>query len=131
MNYENMKNLISILNSVFSEKTKGKRYLAKVGGVKFTMIGLLAAFSKQKNQQQHLRDIPDEIILKIFSYLSIQDLSKWTKVSKRFRNICLDKALPYGEMIKKWNGKDPYLHQLSRYIRNPKISLRKKKCAIH
>ena len=107
-------------------RLKDKKYFAKVGGVKFTMLSLLKAFSKQKNQQQHLTNIPDEIILKIFSYLSIQDLGNWTEVSKRFRNICWDKALPYGEMIKKWNGKDPYLHQLSRYIRNPKISLRKK-----
>ena len=45
-----------------------------------------------------LTNPPDEVILKLFSYLSIQDLGNWTKVSKRFRNICWDKALPYGEM---------------------------------
>ena len=44
-----------------------------------------------------LTNLPDEVILKLFSYLSIQDLGNWTKVSKRFRNICWDKALPYGE----------------------------------
>ena len=44
-----------------------------------------------------ITDLPDEVILKLFSYLSIQDLGNWTKVSKRFRNICWDKALPYGE----------------------------------
>ena len=45
-----------------------------------------------------LTNLPDEVILKLFSYLNIQDLGNWTKVSKRFRNICWDKALPYGEM---------------------------------
>ena len=127
MNYENMKNLMSILNSVFSEKTKGKRYLAKVGGVEFTMLSLLEFFSKQRNQQQHLTDIPDEIILKIFSYLSIQDLGKWTKMSKRFRNICWDQSLPYGEMTEKQNkGRLPEFRQLLRDVRNPKISTRQK-----
>ena len=45
-----------------------------------------------------LNDIPNEIIVKIFHYLSMEDLGNWTKVSKRFRNVCLDKALPYGKM---------------------------------
>ena len=45
-----------------------------------------------------LTSFPDEVILKIFSYLKIEDLANWTKVSKRFRNICQDKALPYGKM---------------------------------
>ena len=91
------------------------------------MLSLLAAFLKQRNQQQHLTDIPDEIILKIFSYLSIQDLGKWTKVSKRFRNICWDKTLPYGEMTKKHEeGRIPEFRQLLRDVRNPKISPRQK-----
>ena len=45
-----------------------------------------------------LNDLPNEVIVKIFRYLSIEDLGNWTKVSKRFRNVCLDKALPYGKM---------------------------------
>ena len=104
-----------------------KKYLAKVSGVEFMMLSLLEFFSKQRNQQQHLIDIPDEIILKIFCYLSIQDLCKWTKMSKRFRNICWDKALPYGEMTQKQNkGRLPEFRQLLRDIRNPKISTRLK-----
>ena len=93
------------------------------------MLSLFATFLKQKNQQQqHLTDIPDEIILKIFRYLSIPDLGNWTRVSKRFRNISWDKTLPYGSEMKKNNGKgkDPNLKQLLRYIRNPKISIRRK-----
>ena len=108
-------------------RLKDKKYFAKVGGVKFTMLSLLKAFSKQKNQQQHLTNIPDGIILKIFSYLSIKDLGNWTEVSKRFRNICWDKALPYGEMTQKQNkGRLPEFRQLLRDIRNPKISTRQK-----
>ena len=45
-----------------------------------------------------LNDLPNEVIVKIFRYLSIEDLGNWTKVSKRFRNVCLDKGLPYGKM---------------------------------
>ena len=45
-----------------------------------------------------LNDLPNEIVFKIFRYLSIEDLGNWTKVSKRFRNVCLDKALPSGKM---------------------------------
>ena len=45
----------------------------------------------------NITDLPNEVILKLFSYLSIQDLGNWTKVSKRFRNICWDQKLPYGE----------------------------------
>ena len=117
--------LYSIVFSV--RRLKDKKYFAKVGGVKFTMLSLLKAFSKQKNQQQHLTNILDEIILKIFSYLSIQDLSKWTKVSKRYRNVCWDKALPYGEMTKEHGeGRIPEFRQLLRDIRNPKISTRQK-----
>ena len=128
VNYEKIWKICYLYSIVFSvRKLKKKKYFTKVGGVKFTMLSLLAAFSKQRNQQQHLTDIPDEIILKIFSYLSIQDLGKWTKVSKRFRNICWDKALPYSEMKKQHGkGRVPYLQQLLRDIRNPKISPRHK-----
>ena len=45
----------------------------------------------------NITDLPNEVILKLFSYFSIQDLGTWTKVSKRFRNICWDQTLPYGK----------------------------------
>ena len=45
-----------------------------------------------------LKELPNEIIVKIFHHLSIEDLGSWTTVSKRFRHICLDRALPYGKM---------------------------------
>ena len=45
----------------------------------------------------NITDLPNEVILKLFSYFGIQDLGNWTKVSKRFRNICWDQTLPYGK----------------------------------
>ena len=74
------------------------------------MLSLFAAFFKQRKEQQYyLTDLPDEVILKIFSHLCIKDLGNWTKVSKRFRNICWDKALPYGQMKKRYEKEnDPY-----------------------
>ena len=74
------------------------------------MLSLFAAFLKQRKEQQyHLTDLPDEVILKIFSHLCIKDLGNWTKVSKRFRNIYWDKALPYGQMKKRYEKEnDPY-----------------------
>ena len=72
------------------------------------MLSIFAAVFKKKKQKQ-LIDLPDEVILKLFSYLNIKDLGCWTKVSKRMRNICWDKALPYGQMKKKYEkGNDPY-----------------------
>ena len=37
--------------------------------------------------------LPDEIVLEIFTYLSIKDLAKCAKVSKRFRSICYSESL--------------------------------------
>ena len=37
--------------------------------------------------------LPDEIVLEIFMYLSIKDLAKCAKVSKRFRSICYSESL--------------------------------------
>ena len=71
----------------------------------FKMLSIFAAVLKKRKQKQ-LTDLPDEVILKIFSHLCIKDLGNWTKVSKRFRNICWDKTLHYGETVKKY-GKDP------------------------
>ena len=128
IDYEKIWKICYLYSLVFSVwRLKEKKYFAKVIGVKFTMLSLLAVFSKQRNQQPNLTNIPDEIILKIFSYLSIQDLGKWTKVSKRFRNICWDKSLPYCEKKEK-HGKEriPEFQELLRYVRNPKISSRQK-----
>ena len=74
----------------------------------FKMLSIFAAVLKKRKQKQ-LTDLPDEVILKLFSYLSLKDLGRWTKVSKRMRSICWDKALPYGQMKKKYEKEnDPY-----------------------
>ena len=42
--------------------------------------------------------LPDEIVLKIFSYLSVYDLAKCSQVSKRWKNICHDNQLGYNQI---------------------------------
>ena len=42
---------------------------------------------------------PDEIVLKIFSYLSLSELIQCSKVSRRFNTICKDKSLSYGSSM--------------------------------
>ena len=61
---------------------------------KNTFQNILSLF----NCTMELTGLPNEIIVKIFHHLSIEDLGSWTTVSKRFRHICLDRALPYGKM---------------------------------
>ena len=45
------------------------------------------ALSDFDNDVLSLQDMPDEIILKIFSYLSIKDLGHSARVSKRMNDI--------------------------------------------
>ena len=42
---------------------------------------------------KHFIDLPDEVLLKIFTYLNIEDLAQCAQVSKRSRNICKDESL--------------------------------------
>ena len=43
--------------------------------------------------------LPDEIFLKIFGYLSLGQLIKCARVSKRFNNICKDRSLSYSSSM--------------------------------
>ena len=43
--------------------------------------------------------LPNEIVLKIFGYLSFGELIQCAKVSKRFNKICKDKSLSYRTII--------------------------------
>ena len=45
--------------------------------------------------------LPNEIVLKIFGYLSFVDLIQCAKASKRFNTICKDKSLSYSKEILK------------------------------
>ena len=47
--------------------------------------------------------LPNEIVLKVFGYLSFGDLIQCAKVSKRFNAICKDKSLSYSKEILKKN----------------------------
>ena len=42
---------------------------------------------------KHFIDLPDEVLLKIFTYLNIEDLAQCAQVSIRMRNICKDESL--------------------------------------
>ena len=53
--------------------------------------------------------LPNEIVLKIFGYLSFGDLMQCAKASKRFNTICKDKSLSYRSsmlIVKDLNVKD-------------------------
>ena len=47
----------------------------------------------QKLFTKNLEDLSDEIQLKIFTYLSVKDLSCCSQVSKRTRRICRDESM--------------------------------------
>ena len=49
--------------------------------------------------------LPNEIVLKILSYLDIVDLRNCVQVSKRLRSICFDKSLLYEKALKYRNLK--------------------------
>ena len=44
--------------------------------------------------------LPDEILLKIFSYLSFKDIGSCSQVCKRTHEICHDKSLKYNSYLK-------------------------------
>ena len=45
-----------------------------------------------KRSQLQLESLPDELLLKIFSYMNMQELLQYGQVSKRIRAICSDKS---------------------------------------
>ena len=42
---------------------------------------------------KHFIDLPDEVLLKIFTYLNVEDLAQCAQVSTRMRNVCKDEFL--------------------------------------
>ena len=40
-----------------------------------------------------LESLPDEVLLKVFSYFEIQELLRCSHVSKKIRRVCNDKSL--------------------------------------
>ena len=45
-----------------------------------------------KRSRLQLESLPDEMLLKIFSYMNMQELLQYGQVSKRIRAICSDKS---------------------------------------
>ena len=45
-----------------------------------------------KRSRLQLENLPDELLLKIFSYMNMQELLQYGQVSKRIREICSDKS---------------------------------------
>ena len=45
-----------------------------------------------KRSKLQLESLPDEMLLKIFSYMNMQELLQYSQVSKRIRAICSDKS---------------------------------------
>ena len=46
-----------------------------------------------------LEDLPDEILLKLFSYLGPKDLGRCLQVSKRFNRIAKDESIPNAALL--------------------------------
>ena len=45
-----------------------------------------------KMSSMQLESLPDEILLEIFSYMNMQELLRYSQVSKKIREICSDKS---------------------------------------
>jgi len=54
-----------------------------------------------------LKDLPDELVFKVFTYLSIQELIKCGQVSKRIRAISYDGTLPQWQKFNFYQKKVP------------------------
>ena len=67
---------------------------------------------------------PDEIVLKIFSYLGLGELIQCSKVSRRFNTICKDKSLGYGSsrLIMKDLTREDQKHINRILIARPKLT---------
>ena len=62
-----------------------KCQLVRLPGLEPTKVQLEK--KSQKMVTVHFQDLPDEIILKVMSNLSVEELIQWGQVSKRIRNI--------------------------------------------
>ena len=53
---------------------------------------ILTMSKRLKRSRLELENLPDEMLLKIFSYMNMQELLQYSQVSKRIRAICSDKS---------------------------------------
>ena len=68
---------------------------------------------------KHFIDLPDEVLLKIFTYLNIEDLAQCAQVSKRSRNICKDESLWERINLKKNIGRTNIENSFQKYQKIP------------
>ena len=82
-------------NLKFSEfqvkMSKRKCQLARLPGLEPTEVQLETKYQKMVTVQ--FQNLPDEIILKVMSNLTVEELIQWGQVSKRIRNISHDISL--------------------------------------
>ena len=57
------------------------------------MRNLLSRRNKQRDNSLSLQDMPEEIVLKILTYLGIKNILKMCQTSKRYHEICQDDSL--------------------------------------
>ena len=57
----------------------------------------MSVLSKLNNNVKRILELPDEILLKILSYLNILDLKKCAQVSKRMQTVAFDQSLDYSD----------------------------------
>ena len=70
----------------------------------------LSIFVKFANMQNQV--FPDEILLKIFSYLHYPDLGRCAQVSKKMQSVCFDESLKYHLMIDAYQNYSPFIKVL-------------------
>ena len=72
----------------------------------FTNKALFKAHFLAHFHDKNFSDLPDEVMLKILTYLNFKDLARCAKVSKRLRKVCKDQSLcgelaPYSAAMKR------------------------------
>ena len=66
---------------------------------------------------------PDEILLKIFSYLNYPDLGRCAQVSKKMQSVCFDESLKYHLMIDAYQNYSPFIKVLLQVTNFRKVPL--------
>ena len=60
----------------------------------------------------NLDDLPNEVLMKIFVYLELIDVTRIAQVSKRLRNFCKDESL-----MQKWTEDQRYSNAVNIHLR--------------
>ena len=79
--------------SVEHERLPRLRSEARIRTNKRSNERLATSAKRQKISAKTLDDLPDEVLLKIYAFLSIKNLVCCSGVSKRIRRVCHDESL--------------------------------------